>query len=271
MLLSFRGFSAALLIAVSAFVLTSCGEDDDDSPTPQNATCTLTKMKSFWQESDFDYDATGRMVRLTKIDTIGSDVSVTLTEISYSADNATVYAKKSYFARENGADTPEYPYAEFDTAKLQSGRVVWERDFKKRKLTFSYDADGHLLKALRATGEADFEYTWQGGNLVKSVMPDVTPAYVTTLTISYFDSLTNPVYAYNYYGTNNLGLPAHFYGTQSKNLPKKAVSRTGDQAEKVFTSTYMRNSNGAPTTANVAYPLSGTSVNYPIYFAYNCR
>ncbi|WP_113661523.1 DUF4595 domain-containing protein [Pedobacter nanyangensis] len=232
--------SAAMLLIVA-----SCSKNNEN-PTEETKTCRQTEARfNDGTVFQYTYDDKGRVVTWKQIWNGGSTETITY---QYSANEI--------------IETEKGDYNNVTKHTLDaSGRIT-----ASGTTTYTYDANGYLLKIKDGSTTTDFVYT--NGNITS-----INDGY-STYNITYgADTYSGSFFRYNTNDTfpEELETPLFsYYGKRSKALPTKStVTRGGNETTETFT--YEKDANGNITKfVNGIKQGANTQINTAQY-TYSCN
>ena len=243
----------------------SCSKKNDD--TPAAASCSVTEIISGTDDSKLEYDATGKVTKITSLSS-GSVNSIYTFE--YGSNG--LATKINVFATSVSAN----PDAYYTPVHDAGGKLIQLTNFTKNtagtyqalgSVTLQYDANNLLVKELFSTSGGYLRYEYSNLNVSKVYYLSGTGGteYLVVAFTKYDDKIS-PTFS-NIYVQYLLGLGS------SKNNPLEETDYTqnGTTSDLVTTSYTYNSSNYPLTAAIIDKPTGGSNQTYSTSYTYQCK
>ena len=247
-----------VLLVVLAFSVSlySCKKDSDSS----QSTKSLIQKTTYEDQSysTYQYDGT-RMIKVSNSDGTYSTLEYATNTITVKGFSATNVLENTEVFTLNSKGYAVSAISTSGKKKSTSSRSLLPMPFPmyatgSTNITYEYDANGHMTKAIygSGSGQETMTYTISNGNTVSNI--DVTGSITYTTTSQYFTDKTNTI------GFENMGVT--FFGKQDVNLIQSVTDSFSGTAV-THTYTYQYDSQNRVVNETITTPgFNSTSTSY---------
>lgn len=244
------------LVLLAVTFLSSCDNEKGSDPAPDDKTCNVSKVKSGTDESEFRYDASGKLIR---INATANGQIVSYQTLEYNS-NGQLTKSTEFTGNEPTATQEAYTTYEYNNAGQLSKETVFNEDFATGDfeangfITYEYNSNKQLIKSTNyefesgtavKVGFTDFTTDAQG-NIIKAITYssengkdeleaqidmtyDTTPNILKKLTGTYSDLAGTGFSAPATLSTNNItSLTATFMGVPVLTLTNTYTTNSDD-------------------------------------------
>lgn len=217
-------YNVALGIVLTALTMTSCSNDDGDSPEAPKVKMALSSMRGGYvgeslqfSITDIKYDANGRVTGYTYNNNIG--YTYTNNKVTYTYSDTKIVKRTEYYSDvEENYSEEEENYSEEEYV-VKDGLII-----SNESTTYSYDGNNQLVKIGGNGWSAS--YTWENGN--PTAMTEKEDGYSAKSTFEYSNesnvlsgNFQDETFSTVYMNCEPFLCAAGYFGKQPKNLVSK--------------------------------------------------